>query len=59
MMVPEVLKRPLVFGDDAQFRALKAMEESQRWCKECQGDGVIETKCGACNGTGENKGVES
>ncbi len=59
MLLPEVLRKRLVFGDDAQYRALKALEEAQAWCDKCDGEGTIQIKCDACDGTGENADDDS
>lgn len=51
MLLPEILRKRLVFGDAAQIRALEALEAQERWCKECLGEGSI--PCPECKGTGE------
>lgn len=52
-MIPEILKKPLVFGNNQQYRALKSLEEKESWCDECCGEGEISTKCRGCEGTGK------
>lgn len=51
-MIPTVLKERLVFGNSAQFFALKAMEDTEANCEECDGDGMV--PCPDCDGTGKN-----
>lgn len=53
MILPEILRKPLVFGDKAQIQALRSLEEQQKWCEECTGEGQIE--CPECHGTGEKR----
>lgn len=51
MLIPEILRRRLEFGNEAQIRALRALEEQEEWCKKCMGEGSV--PCGYCDGTGK------
>lgn len=58
MLIPEVLQKPLVFGDVAQIQALRAMAEAQEYdalpdCDECKGTGEVPVDCTACHGEGK------
>jgi hypothetical protein len=55
------LRRPLVFGDDQQIRAIRFLDaiaaavETIREapiCEGCEGRGEFEEECGACKGEG-------
>jgi hypothetical protein len=50
-MIPEILRKPLVFGNKDQLQALKNLEEQMTWCEECAGEGTIQ--CPTCDGTGK------
>lgn len=50
--LPTVLKkRPLVFGDREVIAALKQVEEDNRLCERCDGEGQVE--CSECRGSGQ------
>lgn len=54
-MIPEILKKPLVFGNKEQYEALKRLEEKESWCEECCGEGEITNECSECSGTGKKE----
>jgi hypothetical protein len=56
MIIPEILRKPLIFGDDAQLIALKSLEEQESLCVECDGEGQITTECRECLGSGKKDG---
>lgn len=59
-VIPLILQQRLVFGNDAQYRALKALEEAEESaatnCDDCEGEGQV--PCEACHGTGKKAAVE-
>lgn len=59
MMLPLVLTKPLVFGDEAQINALKLMAEKEDFdevadCGTCDGTGEVTIECEDCDGEGKD-----
>lgn len=59
MLLPEVLQRPLVFGDQQQIHALRMLQEKQDYealpdCVNCDGEGKVMAECVECEGEGKD-----
>lgn len=59
MIIPEVLKKPLEFGNPSQIKALKIMAEKADFealpkCKTCDGTGEVTSPCDSCEGEGKD-----
>jgi len=51
--LPNILRKPLIFGNVEQIKALNDLEKESNLCENCTGEGMVE--CPACKGSGQKK----